>query len=159
MIIFYSILQLMHVNNQWDLEFKDLEETFRKYRIDSQQAQGENHSLISTLKDEKEHLKEKNLELQIDIRRRDQEIAGLKAKVKSLEEEIRKIGGGIHQPIVSQRRLKELEEESQMLRQQVSLCMQYLSEALGMIIDNTGSMYSNFGIKLLLFEYAFCSYV
>ena len=119
----------MHINNQWDLELKDSEETFRKYRIDSQQAQGENHSLISTLKEEREH----NLELQIDISRRDQEIAGLKAKVKSLEEEIRKIGGGIHQPMVSQRRLKELEKESQILRQQVSLLhaalLSYASQA------------------------------
>lgn len=31
----------MHVNNQWDLEYKDLEEAFRRYRIDSQWAQGE----------------------------------------------------------------------------------------------------------------------
>ena len=111
----------MHINNQWDLEYKDLEEAFRRYRIDSQRAQGENQSIIEKVKEAKEHMTEEIRELQVVISRKDRDITELRGKVRALEEQV---GGGRYrygQPMVSHERLKELEEESQMLRQQVSV--------------------------------------
>ena len=42
----------MHVNNQWDLEYREQEEAFRRYREDSQLATKENHETIARLKNE-----------------------------------------------------------------------------------------------------------
>ena len=47
----------MHVNSQWDLEYREQEEAFRRYRADSQLAAKENHDAIARLKEENEALK------------------------------------------------------------------------------------------------------
>ena len=47
----------MHVNSQWDLEYREQEEAFRRYREDSQLAAKENHETIARLKEENEALK------------------------------------------------------------------------------------------------------
>ena len=52
-------VQLMHVNSQWDLEYREQEEAFRRYREDSQLATKENHETIARLKEENEALKMK----------------------------------------------------------------------------------------------------
>ena len=44
----------MHVNSQWDLEYKELNEAFRRYRIDSKQTEGEHQSEITHLREAKE---------------------------------------------------------------------------------------------------------
>ena len=49
----------MHVNSQWDLEYREQEEAFRRYREDSQLATKENHETIAHLKEENEALKMK----------------------------------------------------------------------------------------------------
>ncbi len=121
----------MHVNNQWDLEYKDLEEAFRRYRVDSQHAQGENQTLIEKLKETKERIAEEIRELQVVISRKDKDITELRGKLRALEEQF---GGSMHRygkPMVSHERLKELEEESHILRQQVRLlCMYHYSELI-----------------------------
>ena len=107
----------MHVNNQWDLEYKDVKETFRKYRTDSQKAQIENQATITKLKEAKEHMIEETHTLKVIISQKDKEIADLRLKVTALEDELSRNYRG--QPMVSYKRMKELEEESQILRQQV----------------------------------------
>ena len=52
-------VQLMHVNSQWDLEYREQEEAFRRYREDSQLVTKENHETIARLKEENEALKMK----------------------------------------------------------------------------------------------------
>ena len=47
----------MHVNSQWDLEYREQEEAFRRYREDYQLATKENHETIACLKEENEALK------------------------------------------------------------------------------------------------------
>lgn len=104
----------MHVNNQWDLEYKEVEEAFRRYRIDSKQGQSE---LTARLKESKDGMSAEIRELQGAISRRDKEVIDLKMKVRLLEDEVR--GSRFGKPVVSRERVKELEEESHMLRQQV----------------------------------------
>ena len=47
----------MRVNSQWDLEYREQEEAFRRYREDYQLATKENHETIACLKEENEALK------------------------------------------------------------------------------------------------------
>ena len=52
-ICIYDTLQLMHVNSQWDLEYKELNEAFRRYRM-TQSKQKENTNQKSHLREAKE---------------------------------------------------------------------------------------------------------
>ena len=110
----------MHVNNQWDLEYKELEAAFSRYRIDSQQAQAENQTVIEKVKEAKESMAEEIRKLQAVISRRDKDVTELRGKVRSLEEQLGGSRFRYGQPMVSHERIKELEEESHILRQQVS---------------------------------------
>ncbi len=99
----------MHVNHQWDLEYREQGEAFRRYRFDSQQAQSETLDLIARLKAEKEQLSE--------------EIRGMKyeqSRKRMLEQ-----GGSVEMGKVHslQRKIKEQEEEIGLLRQQVCMCV------------------------------------
>ena len=47
----------MHVNSQWDLEYREQEEAFRRYREDAQLAAREAREAILRLKEENEGLK------------------------------------------------------------------------------------------------------
>ena len=111
----------MHVNNQWDLEYKELEAAFSRYRKDSQEAQGENQTLIEKLKEAKERMTEEIRDLQVVISRKDKDITELRGKVRTLEEQLGGSRFRYGQPMVTHERLKELEEESHILRQQVSI--------------------------------------
>lgn len=113
-----SPTQLMHVNSQWDLEYKDLNEAFRRYRIDSKQAEGEHQSEITRLREVKEVMAAEIRELKSCVNHRDREIVDLRTKIRALEDEVR--ASRLGRPVVSQERVRELEEESHMLRQQVS---------------------------------------
>ena len=110
----------MHVNSQWDLEYKDLEETFRRYRVDAQRGQGESHSAIAKLKETKDGLSQEIGELQLVISRKDKELSDLRSKVRGLQEELRQGAGRGRMGGAAQDRLKGLEEENSFLRQQVS---------------------------------------
>lgn len=113
----------MHVNSQWDLEYKDLNKAFQRYRLDSQQAQSESQSHVTKLKDTKERMSQQMRELQLVISRKDQELTELRVKVRGLEDEARVgVPSRFGKAMVSQERVKELEEESHMLRQQVCMC-------------------------------------
>ena len=57
-------MQLMHVNSRWDVDYREQEETFRRYRTDSQLAQRENQETIAHLKEENELLKEQLMRVQ-----------------------------------------------------------------------------------------------
>ena len=51
-------LQVLHINRQWDIEYRDLQHKFELYQQDAQQAQHENHSFIEQLKEQKEQMME-----------------------------------------------------------------------------------------------------
>ena len=53
----------MHVNSQWDLEYRGQEEAFRRYREDSQLATKENHETIADMKENEALKKMKELYL------------------------------------------------------------------------------------------------
>ena len=100
---------MIHVNSQWDLEYKELEEAFKRYRTDAQKAQEEAHDYIAKLKAEKENEAE--------------EIRTLKFELEKLRNEISMLsqreGGARHQRGGAHHRMVELEEEAQLLKQQV----------------------------------------
>lgn len=48
----------MHVNSRWDLEYREQEDAFRRYRMDSQLAQKESQEIIAHLRADNELLKE-----------------------------------------------------------------------------------------------------
>ena len=126
-------LQLMKVNHQWDLEFRDLETNFQQYRTDSQQAQAESKLAIAELKEDKERILK-------DFNCVNQENLELKTRLAAAEQELRyTVGGGaggnvsrsvvggansvgdVPYAMVSHSKVKELEEECVVLRQQVRL--------------------------------------
>ena len=51
-------VQLMYVNSQWDVEYGEQKEAFRRFRTDSQLAQKENQETIARLRAENELLKD-----------------------------------------------------------------------------------------------------
>lgn len=112
-----QIKELMHVNSQWDLEFKDLDEAFRVYRIDSKQAQGKSQAAIAKHQETNATLSEEIRKLQSVLCRRDTEMTDLRAKIRALDDELRLSRSG--KAMVNQERVRELEEESHMLRQQI----------------------------------------
>ena len=100
-------LQLMHVNRQWDLEFREQEEAFRRYRFDSQQAQSETQALIARLKSEKEDLAEEVQSLKYEH-----------SRGKVLEG-----GRAVEEVQAMRKKIAELQEEITFLRQQVCMCV------------------------------------
>ena len=119
--------QLMHVNNQWDIEYREQEEAFRRYRYDSQQAQTENHALIAKLKREKEESAEEIKTLNFELQRLNRELESLRQRLDSVEPQQGRVAapsyaggrGGVGVG-VSLQRVAALEEEIALLRQQVS---------------------------------------
>ena len=119
--------QLMHVNNQWDIEYREQEEAFRRYRYDSQQAQTENHALIAKLKREKEESAEEIKTLNFELQRLNRELESLRQRLDSVEPQQGRAAapsyaggrGGVGVG-VSLQRVAALEEEIALLRQQVS---------------------------------------
>lgn len=130
----------MKVNHQWDLEFRELNEDFQRYRLDSQRAQADSKATITRLRDEREKTLEKYRALEEEYRRCNLENKELKSHVACLEQDLRagsvgngggmargSVGGsalgegsGVPYAMVSYKKVKELEEECQLLRQQVS---------------------------------------
>ena len=112
----------MHVNNQWDIEFREQEEAFRRYRYDSQQAQTENHALIARLKREKEEIAEEIKTLKFERQRLDRELESYRHRA-SVEPHRGQPPPASHAGVgvgVSLERVAALEEEITLLRQQVS---------------------------------------
>ena len=117
----------MHVNNQWDIEYREQEEAFRRYRYDSQQAQTENHALIAKLKREKEESAEEIKTLNFELQRLNRELESLRQRLDSVEPQQGRVAapsyaggrGGVGVG-VSLQRVAALEEEIALLRQQVS---------------------------------------
>ena len=115
----------MHVNNQWDIEYREQEEAFRRYRFDSQQAQTENHALIAKLKREKEESAEEIKTLKFELQRLSRELESYRQRLDLVEPHRGRplpsshAGGGVGIG-VSLERVAALEEEITLLRQQVS---------------------------------------
>jgi len=127
----------MKVNHQWDLEFRDLETNFQQYRRDSQQAQAESKLLIAELKEDKQKILK-------DLSRSEWEIQEIKSRLAASEQDTkmavagnggvvgRSVVGGattvgeVPYPMVSHSKVKELEDECVMLRQQVRNICRYV---------------------------------
>lgn len=103
--------QLIHINSEWDKEYKEQEEAFRRYRYDSQQAQTENHSFIQRLKEKSATLEEEVSTLKHELQKSQKEIYTLQKRIASMGSVQSSKGRGHSQ----------LEEENTLLRQQVSL--------------------------------------
>ena len=92
----------MHVNSQWDADYKELDDAFQQYRYDAQKAQSSKQAVIDKLKHQRD---------------------ALTREVASLRDELNKCHKKIHSLRKSSdytQRIKELEDEVTLLRQQVS---------------------------------------
>ena len=101
--------QLRYINDQWDKDYREHEEVFRRFRDDSRRAQSENESFIATLKEGKEQLLEQIRDLQYELDRSRKEAHRIQQQ--------QQVSG--YQNGISPRRLKDLEEENAFLRTQV----------------------------------------
>lgn len=67
---------MLHINHQWDLEYREQQESYDRYRADSQQAQRENHDLIAQSKAEKETLSEQIKSIRREKERAEKKLNG-----------------------------------------------------------------------------------
>ena len=104
----YTLMQLRYINDQWDKDYREHQEVFRRFREDSHRAQSENESFIAVLKESKEQLLDQIRDLQYELDRSRKEVQRIQQQ---------QLAG--HQNGISPRRLKELEEENAFLRSQV----------------------------------------
>ena len=95
----------MHINSQWDKEYREQEEAFRRYQFDAQQAQSENHTIIARLKEKIASLEEERDRIQDELVRYQRELHTLRERLAVAES----MSGGM-----------AVEEELSLLRQQVS---------------------------------------
>ena len=110
-----KLVMQMQVNSQWDIEYREQEEAFRRYRYDSQQAQTENHAIIAKLKREKEELPEEIKTLKFELDRSGREMDSLRLRLKSVEQQ--RADSSSHHEGVSLQKVSALEEEITLLRQ------------------------------------------
>ena len=111
----------MHVNHQWDLEYQDLEEKYRKYRIDSERKQAESQSMVIRFQNEKEKISERMKVQEIDYMHCQRDRSDMRLRIISMEKQLnsRFAGSNVGGAMVSSKRVRELEEECQLLAQQV----------------------------------------
>ena len=102
--------QLRYINDQWDKDYREHQEVFRRFREDSRRAQSENESFIATLKESKEQLLEQIHDLHFELEQSRKEMQRLKQQQQALG----------YQNGINPKKLKDLEEENTFLRTQVS---------------------------------------
>lgn len=107
-LVHFVPMQLRYINDQWDKDYREHQEVFRRFREDSHRAQSENESFIAVLKENKEQLLEQIRDLQYELDRSRKEVQRIQQQ---------QLAG--HQNGINPRRLKELEEENAFLRSQV----------------------------------------
>jgi hypothetical protein len=100
----------MHINNEWDKEYREQREAFRRYQADAQAAQTENHAAIARLKDNLATVEEERDRLEDELGRYQRELHALRERL-AVSESMRMCGGGGE--------VVKLEEELSLLRQQV----------------------------------------
>ena len=101
----------MHINSEWDKEYRELQEAFRRYKADAQQTQTENHVFIARLKDKVASLEEERNKLEDELARYQRELHALRERLAVAESVKTSLG-----------RSSESEEEVTLLRQQVGVC-------------------------------------
>ena len=97
----------MHINSEWDKEYREQSEAFRRYQFDAQQAQTENHTIIARLKEKIASLEEERDRLDDELARYRREGHALRERL-AVAESMKSATGGA-----------ALEEEVALLRQQV----------------------------------------
>ena len=103
----------MHINSEWDKEYREQEEAFHRYRYDAQQAQTENHTFIQRLKEKIATLEEERERMQDEMTRYQREGHTLRERLVTLESmKTATAAGGVG--------VEKMEEEIALLRQQVS---------------------------------------
>lgn len=101
--------QLMRINSEWDKEYREQEEAFRRYQFDAQQAQSENHTIIARLKEKIASLEEERDRIQDELLKYQRELHTLRERL-AVSESMKVTTGGM-----------PMEEELSLLRQQVIL--------------------------------------
>ena len=69
---------MLHINHQWDLEYREQQESYDRYRADVQQAQRENQDIVIQLKAEKETLAEQSKQARREKERAEKKLNGKK---------------------------------------------------------------------------------
>ncbi len=114
--------QLLRINHQWDLKYNEQEEAFQQYRVDSQRAQQDIAKLkedqaneITTLKHELRSQTATSSDL-VTLRK---ELAYYESVVTNLKQRNAELEGHTGGRHGDGRKIKQLEEEIVMLKQQV----------------------------------------
>jgi hypothetical protein len=100
----------MHINDEWDKEYREQREAFRRYQADAQAAQTENHTAIARLKNNLATVEEERDRLEDELGRYQRELHALRERL-AVSESMRMCGGGGE--------VVKLEEELSLLSQQV----------------------------------------
>ena len=100
--------QLRYINDQWDKDYREHEEAYRRYHEDTRRAQSENESFIASLKESKEEQLEQIRDLEFELERSHKEVQRLQQQ--------HSVG---HQNGINPTKLKTLEEDNNFLRTQV----------------------------------------
>ena len=83
---------MLHINHQWDLEYREQQESYDRYRADAQQIQHENQDTITELKAEKETLVEQSKQIRREKERTEKKLNG--------KEQVLANKGGSNQSVV-----------------------------------------------------------
>ena len=67
---------MLHINHQWDLEYREQQESYDRYRADTQQVQREHQDIITQLKAEKETISEQSKQARREKERTEKKLNG-----------------------------------------------------------------------------------
>ena len=109
----------MHINGEWDKEYREQREAFRRYQADAQQAQTENHAVITRLKDKIASMEEERDHLEDELTRYQRELHALRERLAVVESLKTSNGSGCDVG----GDMMGAQEELSLLRQQVCVCV------------------------------------
>lgn len=129
-----QLKEMLHINHQWDLEYREQQESYDRYRADAQQAQRENQDIITQFKAEKEMLTEQSKQVRREKERTEKKLNeirskydGLKRRYEDAASQVRALSAQLHRtssPTHTREqlcRMEELKEENELLRQQLKM--------------------------------------
>ena len=109
----------MYINNEWDKEYREQREAFRRYQDDAQQAQMENHTAIARLKEKLATVEEERDSLEDELARHQRELHSLRERLAMAES----LGEGVGRGGAEEGEVARLKEELFFAKQQVCVCV------------------------------------
>ena len=126
--------EMLHVNHLWDLDYREQQESYDRYRKDALRAQLERQAIIAQLKAEKETAVEQSKQARQGKERTQKELNEIRSKYDGLKRrhehaasQVRTLSAKLHRISSSTHtdqqlcRMEELKEENELLRQQLKM--------------------------------------